>query len=103
MALIELNQGSASALEVYCWTADSDAGGKPYQIWHEASSQRVDSVRCHSYSADLYIYRWVSDGKGVMAYVNGEEYPGRPSEYGPITYNLGVTEGARSADVVPDR
>ncbi|MFI5809045.1 hypothetical protein [Streptomyces sp. NPDC051561] len=95
VALVGLNQGSASALEAHCWTADSDDGGKSCQIWHEANGAHVDSVRFNSYGETLWVYDLVSDGKGVTAFVNGREYPGRPSDYGPVEYNLSIAEGTK--------
>ncbi|MEV6104509.1 hypothetical protein AB0M28_07290 [Streptomyces sp. NPDC051940] len=90
-----LNQGTAQALETYCWAEDGDAGGVSCQIWHEADGQHVDSVKFDAYGEHLTIYDLVEDGKGVMAEVNGQPYWGAPSAYGPIEFNLSIAEGTK--------
>ncbi|MEU9235127.1 hypothetical protein [Streptomyces subrutilus] len=92
-ALVALGQSSASALEAYCWTNDGDSGGKSCQIYHEANGKRVDSVRFLAAGEHLSITDLAADGKGVMAYVNGDVYWGAPSSYGTMDYDLKITDG----------
>ncbi|MEU3243256.1 MULTISPECIES: hypothetical protein [unclassified Streptomyces] len=90
-----LTQGSASALVAFCYNDDGDAGGRSCSIYHEADGYRVDSVKFDAYGEHLTVNDLVTDSKGVAAYVNGVRYPGQPSDYGPVTYNLSISEGTK--------
>ncbi|MET8291343.1 hypothetical protein ABZV80_40070 [Streptomyces sp. NPDC005132] len=92
-ACFGLTQTSASAMEAFCFNDDGDAGGRSCYIYHEADGHHVDSVKFEALGEYLTINDLVSDGKGVAAYVNGVRYPGQSSVYGPVTYNLTISEG----------
>jgi hypothetical protein len=93
-ALFGLNQGSATAMEAFCFTNDGDDGGKSCYIYHEdKDGNHVDSVKFDAWGEILTVNDLVANGEGVVAYVNGDRYPGMPSAYGPQRYDLSIKEG----------
>ncbi|MGW3241651.1 hypothetical protein [Streptomyces sp. NPDC001070] len=94
-ACFGLNQGSAFAMEAFCFANDGDAGGVSCYIYHEEDGYHVDSVKFDAWGEILTINDLVANGEGVAAYINGVRYPGQPSAYGPVQYNLSIAEGTR--------
>jgi hypothetical protein len=89
---VGLTAGNATAVDSECWSDDGDPGGVSCWIQHLGKYTVDDHVEFRANGEVLIVADLTRNGRGVVAYVNGERYPSLGGD--TREFNLSFAEGA---------